>query len=60
MLVLTRRVGEKIVIDGGIVIEVLAVHGNTLKIGITAPDHIKILRGELVPEDPAPPTVPVP
>ena len=49
MLVLSRKLNETIVIDGQIKIEVLKVKGNTIKLGITAPDDVKILRGELAP-----------
>lgn len=48
MLVLSRKPGEKVVIDGGITITVVEVIGNRVRIGIDAPDQIKILRGELV------------
>jgi carbon storage regulator len=37
MLVLTRRVGEEIVIDGNIRITVTAIHGERVRIGVTAP-----------------------
>lgn len=47
MLVLSRKAGEKIVVDGNITIEVLKVKGNRLTLGITAPASVKVLRGEL-------------
>ena len=37
MLVLTRKPGEKIVVDGGIVLTVLEVRGNKVRLGIEAP-----------------------
>jgi carbon storage regulator len=49
MLVLTRKKNESIVIDGRISIEVLQIKGKTIRLGISAPDDIKILRGELNP-----------
>ncbi len=56
MLVLTRKIGEKIVIDGNIVITVLAIAGSRVRIGIEAPTEIGVRRSELVvelpPEDP--------
>lgn len=48
MLVLTRKVGEKIIIDDGIVVEVLEVQGNRVRIGIQAPQGVTILRQELL------------
>lgn len=47
MLVLGRREGEKIVVDGGIVITVAYIDGNKVGIGVDAPPDAKILRGEL-------------
>ena len=47
MLVLSRKVGEKLVIDGNITVEVVKIQGNRISIGIVAPSHVKILRGEL-------------
>lgn len=49
MLVLSRRKEESIVIDGQIEIEVLKVKGNTVRLGIKAPQNVKVLRGELSP-----------
>lgn len=51
MLVLSRRVGEKIVIDGGITIEVVGIlSGNRVRLGITAPGNVTIWRDELLPK----------
>jgi carbon storage regulator CsrA len=47
MLVLSRKRGEKIVIEGGITVTVIEVKGNQIRLGIDAPDDIRILRGEL-------------
>ena len=48
MLVLSRRKGEKIVFPNiGVELELLKVQGNTARLGIVAPQHIKILRDEL-------------
>jgi carbon storage regulator len=49
MLVLSRKVGEKLVIDGNITIVVSRVAGNRVTIGIDAPDSVRIVRGELKP-----------
>jgi carbon storage regulator len=48
MLVLRRKVGETIVIDGVINISVLAVEGERVKIGIVAPPNVTIVRQELL------------
>jgi carbon storage regulator len=48
MLVLTRRIGERIVIDTSIVVEVLEIQGNRVRIGIQAPPGMTILREELL------------
>lgn len=49
MLVLSRKKNQKIVIDGNIEIQVLQVKGNTIRLGITAPADVRVLRGELKP-----------
>jgi carbon storage regulator len=46
MLVLSRRLGEKIAIDGDILVEVLEVSGNRVRLGIVAPDDCRIMRAE--------------
>lgn len=45
-----RKAGTpaKVVIDGGITVTVIEVKGNQVRIGIDAPEDIRILRGELV------------
>jgi carbon storage regulator len=48
MLVLRRKVGETIVVDGVINISVLAVEGERVKIGIVAPPDVTIVRQELL------------
>ena len=47
MLVLSRKVGEKLVIDGNITVEIVKIQGNRITLGIAAPADVKILRGEL-------------
>jgi carbon storage regulator CsrA len=47
MLVLSRKVGDKLVIDGNITVEVVKIQGNRISVGIVAPSNVKILRGEL-------------
>ena len=48
MLVLTRKLGEEIILpDQGVIIHLTEVRGDRARIGVTAPDHIRILRREL-------------
>ncbi len=47
MLVLSRNPGEEIVINGDIIVRVLAVSGSQVKIGIEAPPEVKIFRREI-------------
>ena len=47
MLVLTRKVGETVVIDGCITVTVVAVDGNRVRIGITAPPEVRVDREEV-------------
>lgn len=53
MLVLSRKVKERIKIGEDIVIEIVKVAGNAVRIGIEAPKHVSIVRGELPPPLPA-------
>jgi len=47
MLVLTRKPGEKVVIgNNDITLTVVEVKGNRVRIGIDAPDQVRILRAE--------------
>jgi len=48
MLVLKRKIGEAIMLGDDIEVQVLSVEGETVKLGFTAPQHIQILRKELV------------
>lgn len=47
MLILSRKVGEKLIIDGNITVEVVRIQGNRITLGLVAPAGVKILRGEL-------------
>ena len=47
MLVLSRRIGEEIVIDGHIRVKVVAVHGNRVRLGIVAPQEVAVHREEI-------------
>ncbi len=48
MLVLTRKPGEVIVLDGGIRVTVLSADRKGVRLGIQAPPEVSVLRGELV------------
>lgn len=48
MLVLTRKVGEQILIGEDIVVTVLESKGDSIKIGIDAPKGVKIHRAEVM------------
>lgn len=48
MLILTRKVDQGIIIQGNILIKVLGVERDRVKIGITAPGEIAVLRQELI------------
>ena len=48
MLVLSRRLDEKVFFpEFNITVEVLAVNGSTVRLGIEAPPHVTVLRAEL-------------
>jgi carbon storage regulator len=50
MLVLSRKVDQTIVIQGNITIKILEINGDRVKIGISAPRSVVILRQELTEE----------
>jgi len=47
MLVLTRKQGEQIRIDDDVVITVVRTRGKAVRLGIQAPAHVPVLRGEI-------------
>ncbi len=48
MLILTRRMNEKIFIGDNIVVAVLGIENNRVKLGLDAPKEVSILREEVV------------
>ena len=48
MLILTRKIGETNILDGGIKITVSDIQGNQVKVGIGAPKEVKVYREEIV------------
>jgi carbon storage regulator len=51
MLVLSRKIGNRIVIAGNIEIIVLQVHGNRVRLGVSAPQDVSIVRCDARKQD---------
>ena len=49
MLVLSRKLGEKIVIGDNIVVTVVKIDRNQIRIGIEAPHDVPVYREEILP-----------
>ena len=47
MLVLTRKVDEQLVIDGDIIVTVVAIQGDKIRLGIEAPQEVIVDRQEV-------------
>jgi carbon storage regulator len=52
MLVLTRRIGEEMVIGDNICVKVVAAKGNQVRLGITAPSSVSVARLEVLADAP--------
>ena len=50
MLVLSRKVGESVIIDGRIMVKIVRVDGEAVRIGIEAPSEVPIHRQEIYEE----------
>jgi carbon storage regulator len=49
MLVLSRKVNEKVMIGDDIVVTIVKVDRNQVRIGISAPGHVPVYREEILP-----------
>lgn len=47
MLILTRRIGEKLIIDDSIEVMVLGIKGSQVRLGINAPQQVSVHREEI-------------
>jgi carbon storage regulator len=47
MLVLSRRTGEEIVIDGNIRLTIVGIRGGRVQLGVVAPDSVRVQRHEI-------------
>ena len=50
MLILSRNVGQSIVVDGRIVVRIMRLEGETVKLGIDAPAEVPVHRQEVYDE----------
>ena len=48
MLVLSRKLEEAIMIGSGVTVRILEIKGDRVKLGLTAPAAVSIMRGELL------------
>jgi carbon storage regulator CsrA len=53
MLVLTRKLQEKIYIGDNVTITIVRIQGSTVRVGIEAPDDVRVMRGEIANASPA-------
>jgi carbon storage regulator len=58
MLILRRKIGERIIIDDRIEVTVLRIRGGKVRLGVAAPRSVRVLREEVLrPSDPTAATV---
>ncbi len=58
MLVLSRKVGQKIVLGDQVTITINRISGGRVSLGITVPPGVRVVRSELAPLESPPPGVP--
>lgn len=51
MLVLSRKIHQRVMIGDDIVVEVVRIGPNNVRLGITAPDNVNVMREELLSDD---------
>ena len=51
MLILTRKIGESLIIDDKVTVTVMGMKGNQVRLGIDAPRNVRIYREEIFPRD---------
>ena len=51
MLALTLKVGESAVLGNGVLLYVAKIRQNNVRLGIKAPDEVRIVRGRFLPEE---------
>lgn len=56
MLVLSRKLGESIVINGNIVVTVVDIDRNKIRLGVVAPKDVPVFRTEIAPTGQQPKT----
>lgn len=47
MLILTRKVNERVIIGDSIEVSIVEIRGDQVKLGIAAPRHVKVFRHEV-------------
>lgn len=60
MLVLSRKPNEAIKIGEGIIIQVIDIRGDKVRLGVTAPKDLSIVRDDAIRTEPAPPACVLP
>jgi carbon storage regulator len=53
MLVLSRKSQEKIQIGDNVTITIVRIQGSTVRVGIEAPQNVRVIRGEISPNEPS-------